>query len=158
MLTPNYETDSLCLGTLTLLNATQIRESAEKLVASYPIDIDENLMNELLQFQSIAKVQPSKYREVKLLQMFRKNSMVQSAFVNIETALRIYLCMMVTNCSAERSFSALKRIKSNLRSTIGQNRLNALSLLCIENDMVNAIDTNTIIHQFASTKVRKINF
>lgn len=32
-------------------------------------------------------------------------------FPNVEIALRIFLSMMVTNCSGERSFSKLKRIK-----------------------------------------------
>jgi hypothetical protein len=41
---------------------------------------------------------------------------------------------MVTNCSGERSFSRLKRIKNELRSTMSQDMLSALSSLFIEND------------------------
>ena len=40
-------------------------------------------------------------------------------FPNIEIALRIYLSLMVSNCSCERSFSKLKRIKNELRNRIG---------------------------------------
>ena len=36
---------------------------------------------------------------------------VYRAFPNTEIALRIYLSLMATNCSVERSFSQLKRIK-----------------------------------------------
>ena len=46
-----------------------------------------------------------------------------STFPNIEVTLRVYLCFMVSNCSGERTFSQLKRIKNELRSTMGQNRL-----------------------------------
>ena len=34
-----------------------------------------------------------------------------------------------TSCSAERSFSALRRIKTFLRSTVGQDRLSSIALL-----------------------------
>jgi hypothetical protein len=48
--------------------------------------------------------------------------------------------LMVTNCSGERSFSRLKRIKSDLRSTMSQERLSGLSILCIENDKLRLLD------------------
>ena len=46
------------------------------------------------------------------------------------------ICIMVlpvTSCEAERSFSALRRIKTYLQTTMTQNRLNSLSLLSIHN-------------------------
>ena len=39
---------------------------------------------------------------------------------------------MSTNCSEERSFSQLARIKVVKRSTMSQDRLDVLALLCIE--------------------------
>ena len=42
-----------------------------------------------------------------------------STFPNIEVALRLYLCIMVCNCSGEGTFSQLKRIKKELRTTMG---------------------------------------
>ena len=35
-------------------------------------------------------------------------------FPNVEISLRIFVCMMVTNCTGERSFSRLKLIKNEL--------------------------------------------
>lgn len=49
-------------------------------------------------------------------------------------ALRIMLTIPVTVASAEQRFSKLKLIKTYLRSTIAQERLNALAILSIEND------------------------
>ena len=69
-------------------------------------------------------------------------------YPNINIALTISLCLMVTNCSGERSFFTLKRVNNYLRSTQMQERLNALSLLCIEWEMA-------IIHKFAEEKARK---
>jgi len=57
---------------------------------------------------------------------------LQTVFPNIEVGLRIYLFLMVTNCSGERSFSNLKRIKNELRSTMHQERLNCLTLMSLE--------------------------
>ena len=56
----------------------------------------------------------------------------REVFPNVKIALRIYLTLMVSNCSGERSFSTLKRIKNVLRSTMTDQKLNNLSLMCIE--------------------------
>ena len=53
-------------------------------------------------------------------------------FPNVSVALHIYLCMLVTNCSGERSFSVLSRVKNEIRTTMSDERLNALSLMAIE--------------------------
>ena len=57
--------------------------------------------------------------------------------------------MMVTNCSGERSFSKLKRIKNEQRTSIGQDRLNNLTLLSIEHELLRKIDVDDIIARFA---------
>ena len=79
-----------------------------------------------------------------------------SSFPNIEILLRIFLCMMVTNCTGERSFSKLKLIKSALRAAMLQRRLNSLSILSIESDLLNQIDFDAIINDFAEKKCRKV--
>ena len=61
-------------------------------------------------------------------------------FPNVEIALRIYLSLMVSNCSGESSFSKLKRIKNELRNRIGQDRLNSLSIMNIESDVLRQLD------------------
>ena len=63
--------------------------------------------------------------------------------------------MMISNCRDERSFSRLKRIKNELHSTMGQDRLSMLSLVSIENDILRSLDFNDLIADFAMRKVRK---
>ena len=43
---------------------------------------------------------------------------MQDTFLNVAVALRMYLVLMVTNCSAERSFSQLKLIEYRLRTSM----------------------------------------
>ena len=78
-----------------------------------------------------------------------------TAFPNVEAILRLFLSLMVTNCSVERSFSRLKSIKNKLRSTMSQERLSALRILCIESDKLKQINFDELLHDFALTKARK---
>ena len=106
-------------------------------------------MHECLHFKSyIQATRDIRPPNMNLLEFFYDQHL-EEVFPNVNIALRIFFVMAVTNCSAERSFSCLKRIKNYLRSTIGQDRLNALALLCIESELVDAID------EFATLKSRR---
>ncbi|CAB4031517.1 zinc finger MYM-type 1-like, partial [Paramuricea clavata] len=65
-------------------------------------------------------------------------------------AATILASIPATSCTAERSFSGLRRVKTYLRSTMGEERLNSIAVINIErayanrtikNDMVKIIDT-----------------
>ncbi|XP_020266285.1 uncharacterized protein LOC109841754 [Asparagus officinalis] len=79
-------------------------------------------------------------------------------YPNVLIAYRILLTLPVTVASAERSFSKLKLIKTYLCSTLLQERLNDLAILCIEKDMLEKIDIDSIIDDFASKNARKHRF
>ena len=78
-----------------------------------------------------------------------------SVFPNIEIALRIYLSMMCSNCSGERSYSKLNLIKNHLRSTMKDDRLSALSIMNIEAKVLNMIEFDDILNAFIYKKLRK---
>ena len=55
-------------------------------------------------------------------------------YPNINVLLRIMATIPVTSCECERSISLLGRIKTSLRSTMGQDWLNGLAMLhCHQN-------------------------
>ena len=85
-----------------------------------------------------------------------KVSGVETSFSNLEILMRIYLSLFITNCSGERSFSRLKIITNELRATMQHERLAALSIMCIEHDVVTCGDCDDIIEQFATLKARSV--
>ena len=94
------------------------------------------------------------FSHMELYQIICKEK-IHTAFPNVEAILRLFLSLMVTNCSGERSFSRLKRIKNELRSTMSDERLSALSILRIESDKLKQINFDKPLHDFVLTKARK---
>ena len=78
-----------------------------------------------------------------------------ATFRNVGIALRLYLTIPITNCEGERSFSTLSRVKNHLRTTEIQQRLHALSLMCIESEVLQSIYFNDLINDFSNRKTRK---
>ena len=74
-------------------------------------------------------------------------------YPNIYTILKILLTMPVTSATAERSFSALKRIKSTLRTTMTDERLSSLPLLHVHRDI--DVEVDNVIDTFKEYKDRK---
>jgi hypothetical protein len=92
------------------------------------------------------------------LQMFKfvSKTGIKELFTNVDTLLRIYLTMLVTNCSGERSFSTLSRVKNTIRASTGDERLNHLSIMCIESEVMQSLDFKDVISDFANAKARKV--
>jgi hypothetical protein len=76
-------------------------------------------------------------------------------YPNIFVAYRILFTIPITVASAERSFSKLKLLKNYLRSTMSQERLNGLATLCIEKKLLDDVNIEAIINDFASRNVRR---
>ncbi|XP_045797781.1 zinc finger MYM-type protein 1-like [Trifolium pratense] len=80
-----------------------------------------------------------------------------NCFPNTIIAYRILLTIPVTVASAERSFSKLKLLKSYLRSTMLQERLNGLALIAIENNLLDDIQYEDLIDEFASKNAARMS-
>lgn len=78
----------------------------------------------------------------------------RKAYPNISTILQLLLAVPVAAATVERRDSALKYVKNELRSTMGQDRLNALILLYIHKDI--ALDYDAIIISFVPKRPRRM--
>ena len=73
------------------------------------------------------------------------------AYPELSKVYSIAVAIPVTSATAERSFSALKRIKSRLRSTMAQDRLEGLLLLSLERKICISPEKTMLIDSFART-------
>ena len=62
----------------------------------------------------------------------------------------------MTVASAERSFSKLKLLKSYLRSTMTQQRLNDLATIALESGLLEKINYEHIIEDFISKNTKRM--
>jgi len=82
---------------------------------------------------------------------------VQDTLPNVAIVQRMYLVLMVTNCSDEHSFSKLKLIENCLRTSMTQGRLVNPAIMSTESDILREIDFAAIISDFAVAKSRKVS-
>ena len=113
-----------------------------------------HLNHEMVSFQAEAAARFLQKKEVKsLCEVVNHLLPVKEAFIDLLKVLQITLTLGVSTASCERSFSCLKRLKTHLRATIGQERLNSLALLAIERDL----DLEEAVDRFAAAdKNRRI--
>ena len=127
----------------------------------YREDLETELSDELIQLFFMVDLFNAERNEHERIEKFMYRIIIghnfKATFPNVEIMLRIYLSLMVSNCTGERTFSKLNIMKSVLRSTMGQDRLNSLSLLSIECDVSRMLDYESIIviDEFVYSKIRK---
>lgn len=63
--------------------------------------------------------------------------------------------MPVRTASNERFFSTLKRVKSYLRLTMGDNKLSDLMVIATEKEEADTLDLNEAVDSFAKLKSRR---
>ena len=77
-------------------------------------------------------------------------------YPNVFRLLQLLATLPVSSASNERSFSTLKRIKTYLRNSVGEARLNGLAMLSIHRDI--DVDVQTVIDDLAKLGSRRLQF
>ena len=84
-----------------------------------------------------------------ILQYLRELSGVQKCLLcEVCTLVQLILVMPATNAISERSFSSLRRVKTYLRSTMTQERLNSVMTLHIHKDLTDKLNLTEIGNEF----------
>ena len=96
---------------------------------------------------------------VKIL-LYLKEHNLTKIFNETAKLLRILITIPMTSVDAERTFSSLKRIKHFFRNTMGQSRLNSLSVISIGMDLLKNCTSfkEEVMEKFISQKERRMNF
>lgn len=140
----------------------------------YNKEFPEMLLNEIHKAYPFINV-PRLRTELEIIYMRQDFSNTSSASVllkfiienNLERTfnesvklLKVLVTIPMTTSEAERCFSTLKRVKTFLRSTMGEDRLTALAMLSIEKQVISDMcDFNErVIDRFAQRKERRMDF
>lgn len=161
----NEEFGFLC--NLSSISNEEIREKASFFATKYHNDIDGNFGEECIQFKAFVEGMfeeetdnnnPSRNSLLECLKLIRQQKLT-TLFPNMDTALRIVLCMMTSNASGERSFSVLKRIKTYLRNSTSDvdSRLSSLASFVSNCELFQSLEFSDLIKDFAAKKSRKVS-
>jgi len=78
----------------------------------------------------------------------------EKIFPTVRKLLLILITLPVTTATPERTFSSLRRLKTYLRNTVGESRLNGLAMLNIHRDI--EISTDAVLDELSKAS-RRIN-
>jgi hypothetical protein len=83
---------------------------------------------------------------------------MECAFKDLAIFTKLVLTIPVSSAGAERSFSAMKRVKTYLRSTMSHCRLSNLCIISIERAMSSKLmaETGPVVDKFASKRKRRL--
>ena len=84
------------------------------------------------------------------------SSTEQLLISQVLTVLHLLLVMPVASASSERSFSALRRVKTYLRSTMSQDRLNHITLLHCHKDLTDSLDLVALANEFVDLSSHRL--
>ena len=135
---------------------SDIENAASKLLKEYASNLDNNFPSEVMHFTFHLRSSPDLGLKTNTAQAqlsyLKKN--IQT-FPNVAIILCIYLALPVANTEGELSFSALKRVKSYLRSSLAQDHVCDFCIMAIEKSFTKAMSFEDIIDKFAAVKCRK---
>ena len=93
-----------------------------------------------------------------LANMLAAAPLASSMFSEVDQLVRIYLTVPVTTATGERSLSAVRCIKTYLRSTMSQQHFNNIMLLNVHKDLTDGLDLPTIARQFMDANEGRRHF
>ena len=121
------------------------------LASKYDLDVTA------LSYQlAVAKAMLTQRGVTQMTDVLQVVSHMKDAFPLLTVLYRIVLTIPVTSASPERSFSALKHVKTYLRTTMGQDRLKQIAILAIERNLSGSLDYCKVLDKFKENGPRRI--
>ena len=129
-------------------------DDLEEIVSFYGSDLEAvTLQTQLETFSGQLEEQSTIEDVIKYIKGFSSDE--RHFFSEIVTLITLILVNPATNAVSERSFSAMKRVKTYLRSTMSQERLNSLMVLHVHKQQTDQLSMAVIGNQFINKEHRK---
>ena len=90
-----------------------------------------------------------------ITEILKQDKSSQQLLSELHTLLRLYLTIPMSNATSERSFSALRRLKTYLRSTMTQERLNHVAFLHVHKNLTDQLELSEVCKGFAYANDRR---
>ena len=125
----------------------------------YGPDLNVHALEMQLQIFATNFIMEGKKTSIKdILKYLRNISSAQRALLSeICIIAKLILVMPAANAVSERSFSALWRVKTYLRSTMKQTRLNHLMILHVHKDITDSLNLNDIGNEFVRCSEHRLS-
>ena len=146
---------------LKTANAEDYEAELKFVTQFYSSDFDGYLLKTQLEVFSIDLAANSesrgKYQLSDIIELLKSKSEAQKDILcEVCVLLKLLLVMPATNAISERSFSALRRVKSYLRSTMNQDRLTHLMVLHIHKELTDKLDLISIANDFVAGDTHRL--
>ena len=133
----------------------EFQDSLDQVCAFYHDDFDKELLDSQLKTFGIhfqTTEEPTMQISIfDLKRYFLSLSPGQASLLSqVRHLLQLILVMPATNASSERSFSALRRLKNYLRTTMKQERLNHLMVMHVHKERTDKLDLKSVLNNFIS--------
>ena len=79
-------------------------------------------------------------------------------FPNLFKVLQLVITLPISSATCEQAFSAMRRARNYLLSTMTEDRFTSLSLLQIEGELSSSIDAHDVVAHYAETGNRRLQF
>ena len=141
------------------------KDEYEKVTEFYGSDLDPYLLQTQLksfhtEFQN--RFENDNFSLMDIVEDFRafkkdpNNQWKLDLYSQIVIVLKLVLVLPASNCTLERSFSAIKRIKTYLRTTMSQKRLNWLMILHVHKERTDNLNIERIVNLFVARKEERL--
>ena len=137
-----------------------VQETYQNDIQVEPLKAQLKLIPDLIvRHKDLAGVTIKKVTSIQTLcDVMNSNPAAKSLCPEVHTLLKLYMTVPVTTATAERTFSTMRRIKTYLRSTMTQERLNHSFMLNAHKSRVDSLDLVQIAKSFISVNERRCAF
>ncbi|KAI4833262.1 hypothetical protein KUCAC02_016172 [Chaenocephalus aceratus] len=139
--------DQSSFDTLNKLERVLVSGKVEEVVSLYP-ELNRNSLEVQLAMFKLQYPSSTITDAVNTLKAMLPE--VRALFIQVDSLVRLLFVVPCSSAEAERSFSALRRLKTWLRSSMSQRRLNNVGVCHIHQDKLDQVDIEEICQLFIS--------